>query len=77
MLTVDDTGLSLDEGLGFVAQIDRYTASILPRLDGTRTVRQAIGAAAREHDIASDRRGSFTEGARGVLLRMYETGFLE
>ena len=77
MLTIDDTGLSLDEGLGFVAQIDRYTASILPRLDGTRTVRQAIGAAAREHDIASDRRDSFTEGARGVLLRMYETGFLE
>ena len=77
VLAIEDTGLSLGEGLGFVAQVDRYTASILPRLDGTRTLRHAIAAAAREHDIPPDRGRAFTEGAAGVLRRMYETGFLE
>jgi hypothetical protein len=77
VLVIEDSGLSLGEGLGFVAQVDRYTASIVPRLDGTRTLRQAIAAAAREHDIPADRSRAFVEGAAGVLRRMYETGFLE
>ena len=76
-LVVDETAVSLEEGLGFVAQVDRYTAAILPRLDGSKPLRRMLADAARELGISKTEVGPFTAGGAGVVRRMYEAGFLE
>ena len=76
-IRVDDVAISLEEGLGFVAQIDRYTAAIFPRLNGSRPAREAVAAAERALEIPPPDHEAFTAGARTILERMYGAGFLE
>ena len=68
------TSLSLDEGLGFVIGVDLETAELLPALDGSATVRDALAARARERELNEDR---LARAAHPVIRRLFELGFLE
>jgi SAM-dependent methyltransferase len=73
---VESMTLVLDEGLGFRAGIDQNTASLVPFLDGTRTLRAAIDRAARARGIGEEDRQAFTSGALALVRTMLELGFL-
>jgi methylase of polypeptide subunit release factors len=73
---VESMTLVLNEGLGFRAEIDQNTASLLPFLDGSRTLRDAIEAAARSRRIGAQDRDAFTLGALGIARTMLALGFL-
>lgn len=82
-LTVRDGGyvvesmtVVLDEGFGFRAAIDQNTATLVPFLDGRRTLRQAIEDAARARGIDSEDLQAFTSGALALVKTMLELGFL-
>lgn len=82
-LTVGDGGyivesmtLLLDEGLGFRAGIDQNTASLVPFLDGSHTLRQAIKEAAHARGIDPEDFQAFTSGALALVKTMLELGFL-
>jgi hypothetical protein len=68
------TSLSLDEGLGFVIGIDLETAELLPALDGSTTVRDALEARAQERGLEEKR---LERAALPVIRRLFELGFLE
>ena len=65
--TVVSAALSLEEGLGFRADVDEPTLRLLRALDGTRTARDAVVAALGEDELPRA-----TELLRGML----ELGFL-
>ena len=73
---VESMTLVLDEGLGFRAGIDQNTASLVPFLDGTRTLRQAIEDAARARGVDDEDLETFRAGALGLVKTMLELGFL-
>lgn len=73
---VESMTLVLDEGLGFRAGIDQNTASLVPFLDGTRTLRQAIENAARIRGVDGEDLQEFTKGALALVKTMLELGFL-
>jgi protein-L-isoaspartate O-methyltransferase len=73
---VESMTLVLDEGLGFRAGIDQNTASLVPFLDGTRTLRQAIDNAARARGVEREDLQAFTRGAVALVKTMLELGFL-
>ena len=63
---VESMTLVLDEGLGFRAGIDQNTATLLPFLDGTRTLREAIELAAACRGVESDDLEAFRSGVAQV-----------
>jgi len=65
--TVVGAALSLEEGLGFRADVDEPTLRLLRALDGTRTAREAVVATLGEDDLLR---------ASELLRGMVETGFL-
>jgi hypothetical protein len=67
--------LVLDEGLGFRAGMDQRTAALVPFLDGTRSLRAAIEAAADTLALDGDDREAFGRGAVAVVHEMLELGF--
>jgi hypothetical protein len=73
---VESMTLVLDEGLGFRAGIDQNTASLLPFLDGSRTLREAIDAAARARGVDGDDLEAFRTGALEIARTMLALGFL-
>ncbi len=73
---VESMTLVLDEGLGFRAGIDQNTASLVPFLDGTRTLREAIADAARARGVGEEDHDAFTNGAVALVRTMLELGFL-
>jgi methylase of polypeptide subunit release factors len=74
---VESMTLVLDRGLGFRAGIDQNTASLVPFIGGTRTVREAIECAARARGVQSEELPAFTRGAVALVKTMLELGFLE
>jgi methylase of polypeptide subunit release factors len=66
----------LDEGLGFRAGVDQNTAALLPFLDGTRPLREAVVAASRARALDPRDLQAFTIGALEIARRMLELGFL-
>jgi methylase of polypeptide subunit release factors len=72
---VDAMTLVLDEGLGFRAGMDQRTAALVPFLDGTRSLRAAIEAAADTLALDGDDREAFGRGAVAVVHEMLELGF--
>ena len=66
--TVVGAALSLEEGLGFRADVDESTLRLLRALDGTRTARDAVVSALGEDGLPR---------AVELLRGMLETGFLE
>lgn len=73
---VESMTLVLDEGLGFRADIDQNTASLVPFLDGTRTLRQAIDDAAHARGVDREDLQAFASGALALVKTMLELGFL-
>ncbi len=69
--------LALDEGLAFRAEIDRYTVSLLPRLDGVRPLGEVVEIVARELGIDEAERDEFFLGALPVVRRLLELGFAD
>jgi len=65
--TVVSAALSLEEGLGFSADVDEPTLRLLRALDGTRTARDAVVATLGEDGLPR---------AAELLRGMLETGFL-
>ena len=65
--TVVSATLSLEDGLGFSAEVDESTLRLLRALDGTRTAREAVAAS-----LGADELPRAAELLRGML----ETGFL-
>jgi methylase of polypeptide subunit release factors len=73
---VESMTLVLEEGLGFRAGIDQNTAALLPFLDGSRTLRDAIEAAARSRRVDAEDRDAFTVGALEIARTMLALGLL-
>jgi len=73
---VESMTLVLDEGLGFRAGIDQNTASLVPYLDGTTTLRQAIEHAAHARGVDEEDIRAFRSGALALAKTMLELGFL-
>ena len=73
---VEEMTVRLDEGLGFRAGVDQNTASLLPLLDGTRPLREAIVVAARSRALDDREIEAFRAGALSVTRTMFELGFL-
>ena len=74
---VESMTVVLDEGLGFRAGIDQNTASLLPFLDGSRTLRDAIELAAVSRGVDENDLAAFRAGALEIARTMLELGFLE
>ena len=73
---IGDPQLSLNEGLGFQAEIDDNIVLILQRLGGGR-LRDALGAAATAGGIAGMDRAKFVSSGATLVRRLYAMGFLE
>ena len=73
---VESMTLVLEEGLGFRAGIDQNTATLLPFLDGSRTLREAIEAAAASRGVEQDDLDAFRVGALEIARTMLGLGFL-
>jgi SAM-dependent methyltransferase len=63
--------LNLEEGLGFRVGVDSYTAELLPRFDGRRSLGEIL-----EHAGNSADRDKYVAGALRVVMRLLEVGFL-
>jgi methylase of polypeptide subunit release factors len=73
---VESMTLVLDEGLGFRAGIDQNTATLLPFLDGSRTLGEAIDAAAKARGLESEDLEPFRNGAVEIVKTMLGLGFV-
>ena len=72
---VQGATLVLERGLAFRAAVDVYSAHLLSRFDGTRTVREAIDESIGL--LAADvSRATVEERTVGIVTRMLELGFL-
>jgi hypothetical protein len=72
---VDSAELVLKRGLAFRAVVDVYSAQLLSRFDGTRTVRQAIDESIGLLADDVDRAG-VEHRTVGIVTRMLELGFV-
>jgi methylase of polypeptide subunit release factors len=68
--------LSLDEGLGFQAEIDEHVVRVLARLEG-RTLREALAAAAKDAGLADADRARFVGAGPHLARRLLATGLIE
>jgi methylase of polypeptide subunit release factors len=64
---LQSTMLALDEGLGFRVALDLHTTRLLPLLDGSRTLREALAELQLEE----------IDAALPVVRRLLELGFLD
>jgi hypothetical protein len=67
--------LSLEEGLGFRVGVDTYTAELLPRFDGRRTLDDILVAATNRMQGEIDR-SEYNAGALRVVKRLVEAGIV-
>jgi hypothetical protein len=74
---VDTQTLALGEGLSFRAEVDRYTASLLPHLDGRSSVHDVLARVAAEWGLAERDRERFFPTALAVVRQLLALGFLE
>ena len=73
---VEAQTLALEEGLGFTAGVDRYTAALLPHFDGERPLRDVLARAATALEVDEDEGARFAAAALPVVRRLLELGFL-
>jgi hypothetical protein len=74
---VESQTLAMEEGLAFRADIDRYTASLLPHLDGQSTARDVLARVASELGLDESDRERFVLAALPIVRRLLALGFLE
>jgi len=68
--------LSLEEGVGFQAEIDDHIANVLALLDGA-TLREALNGAAEAGGLAARDRERFVTAGATLARRLYAMGFIE
>jgi len=68
--------LELADGLRFTVGLDRYTTLLLPHLDGTCPLAEALERAAARLDLTDDGRQQFVPAALPAVRRLFELGFL-
>ena len=73
---VEQAVLHLTEGLAFRANVDAFNAYLVTRLDGSRTLREAIAEAAVATTPADADRPEIEAAALRSVRRMVELGFL-
>jgi methylase of polypeptide subunit release factors len=76
VFAVKGAAIRLTEGLGFQAGIDVWTAHVVTRLDGRRTVREAIADTAATLGPEGLSAEELGRAAMPALRRMVELGFL-
>jgi hypothetical protein len=74
---VDEATLEMSDGLRFSVGLDRYTTLLLPHLDGSRSLAQALDAAAARLDLTPAGEAAFVPAALPAVRRLFELGFLE
>lgn len=74
---VESQTLALEDGLAFRAEIDRYTASLLPHLDGKSTVRDVLTRVASQLSLEESEGERFVSAALPIVRRLLELGFLQ
>jgi len=67
--------LTMDEGIGFQAGMDGQVLQLLTNLNGSRTLREALGEGAKSAGV-TDLEG-YTRAGLPAARRMFELGFLE
>jgi hypothetical protein len=72
---IEQMTLTLDEGVGFQAGMDAPVMHLLTRLDGLRTLREALSEGARRDGVADIE--SYVRAGLPAARRMFELGFLE
>jgi hypothetical protein len=72
---VESALLTLEDGLPFGVHVDAFNAYLLSRMDGTRTLREAL-ADAIEVTPAGTQASEIEPSATRTVRRMLELGFL-
>jgi methylase of polypeptide subunit release factors len=75
-LSVETRTLRLDEGFGFSAGIDSYTAAVLPHFDGESELADVLARASTGVELDDAEREGFATAALPVVRRLLELGFL-
>jgi methylase of polypeptide subunit release factors len=73
---LDESTLTLTEGLGFRGGLDVATAQVLQHLDGRHTVREAVDQACAELGFNEDDRRALADASTAMARRLFELGFL-
>jgi methylase of polypeptide subunit release factors len=76
-LTVEEQTIELTDGLCFAVGVDRHTASLLPRLDGRRSLREVLELARATVELTAEEKERFVPAALPVVRRLLALGFLE
>lgn len=74
---VDEATLELTDGLCLSVGLDRYTTLLLPHLDGSRTLAQALADTASRLDLTAEGEAMFVPAAMPAVRRLLEFGFLD
>ncbi len=74
---VEAAALELTDGLCFTVGLDRYTTVLLPHLDGSRPLTEALAATAAGLDLTEEGKARFVPAALPAVRRLLELGFLK
>jgi hypothetical protein len=74
---VESQTLELEEGLGFQAGLDRYTAALLPHFAAERPLREVLALAAASLELTEIEREQFSAAGLPDVRRLLELGFLK
>jgi len=73
---VEGASLRLERGIRFESTVDAFSAHLLARLDGKRTLREAIAATAKQFDADGISEAEFEKEALPTMVRMLALGFV-
>ena len=73
---LEATVLSLNEGLGFRTGLDVHTAQLVPLLDGTRPLRDALARRIAELELNAEDARRYEAAAVPVVHRLVQLGYL-
>lgn len=73
---LDESTLTLTQGVAFHGTLDINTAQILQHLDGRHTLREAVAKTRRDLGLPSADLAPLTETALAMARRLYQLGFL-
>lgn len=73
---LQDSTLTLTEGIAFQGGLDMLSAQLLQHLDGSMTLKQAVAKMRRELELTADDGQSLQETGVAMARRLYQLGFL-
>jgi hypothetical protein len=75
--TLEDSTLTLTQGIAFSGTLDLNTAQLLQHFDGRNTLKQAVAKASRELRLPPGDTASLADTAIAMAKRLYQLGFLD